>query len=448
MFEALQEAICRKEIALAVVGLGYVGLPVACRFAQAGFPVVGLERDPEKVARIRQGQSPIGGKEPGLAELLGEVLRAGRLQVGSDYAAARAARAVLIAVETPVDEATHRPAYAALRAALETLGPHLSPGTLVVVESTIAPGTMSGLVQPLLERASGLRAGKELYLAHCPERVTPGRLLHNLEHMPRVVGGMTPEATALAMALYRHIVRGDLDGTDALTAEIVKTAENAYRDVQIAFANEVALLCESLGADVWRVRELVNKCPYRDMHLPGAGVGGHCLPKDPWLLLANAPEGFPARLIPAARAVNDGMPLHIAELVVEGLRAAGKEVRGARVAVLGYAFLENSDDTRNSPSAVLVRRLHELGAEVVVHDPYVPGYQGDIGERLLGCDVAVVMVRHEEYLRLEPREVAAWLAQPPVVVDGRNVFSRDAAEWIYRGVGKPKGGSRAIRPER
>ncbi|MGB9724148.1 MAG: nucleotide sugar dehydrogenase [Chloroflexia bacterium] len=433
----LLEAFRRKEVPIAVIGLGYVGLPVACKFAQAGFEVRGIERNAEKVEQIRQGLSPIGGKEPGLAELLAEVVRRGRLHVTSDYAACRPARAVLIAVETPVDEITHRPAYTALHAALESLGPHLSRGTLVVVESTIAPGTMAGLVQPVLEQSSGLRAGEDLYLAHCPERVTPGKLLHNLEHLPRVVGGMTPQAAALAVELYRHIVRADLDATDALTAEIVKTAENAYRDVQIAFANEVALLCESLGADVWRVRELVNKCPYRDMHLPGAGVGGHCLPKDPWLLIAQAPPAFRPRLIPAARAVNEGMPLHVAELVVDGLREAGKDVQGARVAVLGYAFLENSDDTRHSPSAVLVERLQTLGAEVVVHDPHVPEYQGDLRERLRGCDAAVVMVRHEEYLRLDPEELAGLLAPPPVVVDGRHVFTPDAARWIYGGVGVP-----------
>ncbi len=438
MFETLLEAIRRKEISVAVIGLGYVGLPVACKFAQVGFEVIGIERSAEKVAQIRQGLLPIGGKEPGLAELLLEAVRSGKLRAESDYSACRLARAVLLAVETPVDEITHRPAYTALRAALESLGPHLSRGTLVVVESTIAPGTMAGLVHPLLEQASGLRSGEDFYLAHCPERVTPGKLLHNLEHMPRVVGGMTAEAAALAVELYRPIVRAALDATDALTAEVVKTAENAYRDVQIAFANEVALLCESLGANVWQVRELVNKCPYRDMHLPGAGVGGHCLPKDPWLLLAHAPPAFQPRLIPAARAVNEGMPLHVAELVVEGLREAGKEVRGARVAVLGYAFLENSDDTRHSPSAVLAGRLRERGAVVVVHDPHVPEHRGDLRERLRGCDAAVVMVRHEEYLRLDPEELAGLLSPPPVVVDGRHVFAPDAARWVYRGVGVPR----------
>jgi len=430
------EAARRRELQIAVIGLGYVGLPVACALARAGFRVAGIERNPDKVASINRGECPLGGYEPGLAELLAEVVAAGRLHATGEYSACREARAVLISVETPVDE-QNRPAYTALRAALAALGPFLGRGTLVVIESTIAPGTMQGLVQPALEAASGLRAGTDFYLAHCPERVTPGKLLLNLAHMPRVVGGATPEAAAMAMELYRTFVQADLDPTDALTAEIVKTAENAYRDVQIAFANEVALLCEDLGTDVWRVRELVNKCPYRAMHLPGGGVGGHCLPKDPWLLIANASARFQARLIPAARAVNDGMPRHVADLVVDALRAAGKDIGGARVAVLGYAFLEDSDDTRNSPSAALVQWLQEMGARVAIHDPYVPPYQGDLRERVLGCDAVVIMVRHSQYLRLNPQELLSWLSSP-VVVDARNVFAPSAARWIYRRVGGPR----------
>jgi len=171
-----------------------------------------------------------------------------------------------------------------------------------------------------------------------------------------------------------------LDPTDCLTAELVKTVENTYRDVQIAFANEVALLCENVGADVWEVRQLVNKSPQRDMHLPGPGVGGHCIPKDPWLLVHGATDGFEARLIPTARAVNDDMPLHVAELVESAVREAGGQIRGARIAVLGYAYKQNTDDTRNSPAIPLIKRLEELGAEVAVHDPYVKGYNDDLEE--------------------------------------------------------------------
>jgi UDP-N-acetyl-D-mannosaminuronic acid dehydrogenase len=189
---------------------------------------------------------------------------------------------------------------------------------------------------------------------------------------------------------------------------------------------------------VWQVRELVNKSPFRQMHLPGAGVGGHCIPKDPWLLIANAGAGFQPRLIPTSRAINDGMPLHMAELAADALREVGVELGKARVAVLGYAYLENSDDTRNSPSETLIQRLHEVGAEVVVHDPWVPGYQGDLMERVTGCDAAVVMVKHAEYLGLDLAALRQALRQP-VLVDGRKVFDRAQAAkagLVFRGVGQ------------
>jgi UDP-N-acetyl-D-mannosaminuronic acid dehydrogenase len=296
---------------------------------------------------------------------------------------------------------------------------------------------MDHLVCSTLEAHGRRRSGVDFYLVHCPERVMPGKLLRNLAHMSRVVGGDTPEAAQLAYAFYRHIVEADLDLADCVTAELVKTGENAYRDVQIAFANELALICEHVGADVWQVRELVNKSPGRNVLFPGAGVGGHCIPKDPWLLAYGASDALRAKLIPAAREINDYMPLHIAELTARALEESGLEIEEARVAVLGYAYLENSDDTRNSPSMTLVSRLEELGAEVAVHDPWVLAYRGDLGECVRGCDAVVVMVAHNVYRALDLGELRALVAHP-VLIDGRHVFSLEhaqAAGWSYHGVG-------------
>ncbi len=438
MKDDLLRAIEDKAAKVVVLGLGYVGLPVACLFAEAGFPVVGIRRSQDKVDMINQGVCPIEGKEPGLAELVARVVSEGRFRATIEYEACREAHVVLIAVETPVNPVTKKPDYEALRGALTDLGRNLSRGTMVVIESTIAPGTMERVVKPILEETSGLRVSEDFYLVNCPERVMPGKLLANIRECHRVVGGMSPEATGLAVKLYQYVVQADLDPVDCLTAELVKTMENAYRDVQIAFANEMALLCEDLGADVWQVRELVNKSPYRNMHLPGAGVGGHCIPKDPWLLIANAGDGFEPRVIPTARAVNDGMPLHMIDLTVKALCEAGIEISDARVAVLGYAYLENSDDTRNSPSKVLVARLRELGAEVVVHDPYVPGYQGDLQEAVQGRDAVVLMVAHDDYRALDLSELRAQVGHS-VLIDGRHIFSAEraqAAGWDYRGVGR------------
>ena len=438
MNSELRTKIENKQAHVVVLGLGYVGLPVAGLFAQAGFRVSGVRRSPDKVALINRGISPIEGDEPGLAELVKDGVATGRFEATTDYAVCRDADAVLIAVETPVEPSTKKPGYRALRGALADLGRNLSRGTLVIIESTIAPGTMDRVVRPLLEETSGLRANDDFMLVNCPERVMPGKLLANIRGCDRVVGGMTPEAAEIAAALYRHIVQADLDVVDCLTAELVKTMENAYRDVQIAFANEMALLCEDMGADVWQVRELVNKAPYRAMHLPGAGVGGHCIPKDPWLLIANAGDSFAPRLIPAARAVNDGMPLHVADLTLDALEEAGVELSEARVAVLGYAYLENSDDTRSSPSAVYVEKVREVGAAVVIHDPWVPEYQGDVWACVEGCDAAVLMVKHNEYRDLDLGRLAGEL-RTPILIDGRNLFSATEvarAGLSYRGVGR------------
>ena len=438
MRSALQQRIQDRSAKVAVVGLGYVGLPVACLFAEAGFPVTGIRRRQTKVDMINQGICPIEGQEPGLAELLTRVAAEGRLRATTDYESCRNADVLLVAVETPVDPDTRKPAYEALREALQSLAPRLQQGAMVIVESTIAPRTMELTVRPLLEQGSGLEAGEDFHLVNCPERVMPGKLLANIRHCHRVVGGCTPEAAALAVQFYRHVVQADLDPVDCLTAELVKTMENAYRDVQIAFANEMALLCEDLGADVWRVRELVNKAPYRAMHLPGAGVGGHCIPKDPWLLIANATPGFEAPLTRTARAVNDGMPIHMAELTIEALREAGREVAGARVAVLGYAYLENSDDTRNTPTEPFVAQLEQAGAQVVIHDPFVAPYTGDWRAVVQGADAVVIMVAHGEYRGIQPQALAERL-RTPVLVDGRNVFQPvdvQEAGLTYRAIGR------------
>ena len=425
--DELKDKIKSKDARLAVIGLGYVGLPVACIFAQAGFDVLGVELRSDRIEKINAGVSPIEGNEPGLSELLAQVVAAGKLQATSDYQRLRQQEVVLICVETPVDR-NNIPRYDALRAALCSLAPVLKPGALVIVESTIAPGTMYNLVLPLLEEGSKRKLNEGFYLGNCPERVMPGKLLANLRGVSRVVGGMTLETADTMLAFYRHMVQADLDPTDCITAELVKTAENAYRDVQIAFANEVALICEAVGGDVWKVRELVNMSPGRQMHLPGAGVGGHCIPKDPWLLAFGVQgKDVPLRLIPAARAVNDFMPVHMVELLQGALRSAGCELADSQILVMGYAYLEDSDDVRNSPSEVLVRRLHEAGAEVRIHDPYVPGYQGDLLSLAKGCHAAIVMVKHQEYIRLDLQLLKSTLLTP-VLVDGRGVFDISQAQ--------------------
>jgi UDP-N-acetyl-D-mannosaminuronic acid dehydrogenase len=419
--QELRNVVENKTARLAVIGLGYVGLPVAAMFADAGFDVKGVEIVSERVEKINKGISPIEGDEPGLADLLARAIQSGCLRATMDYEDLRDRDIILIDVETPVDD-QNIPRYEALRSALKSLGPVLKQGALVIVESTVAPGTIDRFVLPLLEEHSGAKLNEGFSLGICPERVMPGKLLKNLSTLSRVAGGKTPETSEVMIALYKNIVQADLDAADCVTAELVKTAENAYRDVQIAFANEVALICEAAGGDVWKVRELVNKSPMRQMHLPGAGVGGHCIPKDPWLLAYGASgSGVPLRIIPAAREVNNSMPLHMVRLLEGALAQAGKPLLDARIAVLGYAYLENSDDTRNSPTRSLVARLYELGAQPVIHDPWIPEYDGDLFERIQGCDAAVLMVAHSQYRDLDLAKLRTIL-QLPILVDGRHIY--------------------------
>ena len=361
---------------IVVIGMGYVGIPCAVLLADVpGFRVTGVQRRSErsgwKIDCLNSGRSPFDGHEPGLAELIERVVLEKRsFSVTDDYTACQAADAILLDVQTPTDEG-HVPHYDSLREVTAQAGRHMRAGTLVIVESTVAPGTLQHLVRPILEEESGLGAGRDFSLAFSYERVMPGKLLEDITDFPRVVGGIDGESTCRAVALYRHIVRGQITPTDALTAEMAKVVENAYRDVNIAFANDVALACERMGVDVFEIRGLINARPDRHMHLPGAGVGGHCLPKDSWLLvhglasygLPDAGEAPGPRLIPLAREINDGMPGHMRDLLQAALAQAGRDLAGAKVVLLGAAYLENADDTRHTPAAALARLLADHGRD-------------------------------------------------------------------------------------
>jgi UDP-N-acetyl-D-mannosaminuronic acid dehydrogenase len=428
----LRSAVEDRSAAVGVIGLGYVGLPAACMFANAGFKVNGVDLDGPRTEMINTGRSPIEGDEPGLAELLGKVVASHHLSAGTAYADLAKADVILICVDTPVD-ADHRPRFKALRSACSQLGAVLKEGAVVIVESTIAPGTIDTVVRPALEESSGRKAGAGFHLGHCPERVMPGKLLRNMRTMSRVCGGSSPDVSDLMIALYSTFVEGDLDAADCLTAELVKTAENAYRDVGIAFANQLALISERVGGDAWRVRELVNKVPGRNVLLPGGGVGGHCIPKDSWLLATPLGAEAEDSLLGMARRINDGMPAHVAGLVEDLVGDAGH----GRVAVLGYAYLENSDDTRNSPSAALVDVLSKAGFEIAMHDPFVHEYDGDLMDVLRGADCAVLMVAHSAYRDLD-LQAAAGIMRAPAMVDARGFFEAAAlraAGFSYRVIG-------------
>ena len=445
---------------IVVIGMGYVGIPMAALLADVeGYNVTGVQRRSKrsgwKIDYLNAGKSPIGGDEPGLAELIAKVVKKGTFRVTDDTSVCKKADAILIDVQTPVDE-NHVPQYDSLKEVAQAVGKYMKKTAMIVIESTVAPGTTERIVKPILEQASRMKAGEDFNLVYSYERVMVGRLLHNLKYMPRIVGGLTSQCTQRGVEFFKSIVKADLLPTDWLTAEVAKVAENTYRDVNIAFANEVALICESLGVNVQDVRRFVNslpndpsnpvKNPFRTMHIPGAGVGGHCLPKDPWLLEYGLEtyggSKFTPSVIIESRRINDYMPQHMKELIQEALAEKGVTLHDARICILGLAFLENSDDTRNTPTLPLYNLLKNECEEVVVHDPYVTEFEGiaatnRLDDALRGKDCIAIVTRHKEYLNIS----LDWLKDmltTPVIVDGRNVFNSDTcikAGFTFRGIG-------------
>jgi len=444
-----------------VIGMGYVGIPAAALFADVeGFNVVGIQRRSKrsgwKIDWLNEGKNPIGGDEPGLSELIDKVVKNGSFRVTDDFSECKDADYILIDVQTPTDE-KGTPHYESLREVSKLVGKYLKKDTLVIIESTVAPGTTDFIVKPLLEQNSGLKAGQDFSLVFSYERVMVGRLLKNLVYLPRIVGGIDDKSTERGVELYKHIVKEKIYPTNALTAEIAKVVENTYRDVNIAFANEVALICESLGVDAFKVRELVNTLPndpsnpsanpVRNMHFPGAGVGGHCLPKDPWLLKYGVDNYGKFKVEPNvilhSRNLNSYMPMHTADLVEEALNQAGEDIKNAKIAVLGVAFLENSDDTRNTPAKDLFEILQKKGARPILHDPYVRDFEipftKDINEAVFDSDAIVTVTKHKDYFDLDLNEIKEKM-RTRIIVDGRNMFDKNKLEnlgFIYKGVGKP-----------
>jgi len=446
---------------IVVIGMGYVGIPAAALFADVkGFNVVGLQRRSKrsgwKIDFINKGKNPIGGDEPGLSELIKKVVEKGSFKVTDDYKEIKDADVILIDVQTPTDE-KGIPFYKSLKEVSQKIGEYIKKGALVVIESTVAPGTTRYIVKPIIEKESDMKAGKDFFLTFSYERVMVGRLLHNIQNYPRIIGGIDKKSTKLAMDLYKHIVKSTLHPTDSLTAEVAKVVENTYRDVNIAFANEVGLMCESLGVDVFKVRGLVNTLPndpsnpaanpIRNMHFAGAGVGGHCLPKDPWLLKYGVDTygdfKVDPKVIVGSRKLNMWMPNHMVDLLTEGLKQKNKKLKNAKIAVLGVAFLENSDDTRNTPTKQVFEKLKAKDAKPVLHDPYVRDFEypstKDLDKTLNDADAVILMVKHKDYLKINFESLKEKM-DTPVLIDGRNAFDKKTVEnagFIYLGVGKP-----------
>jgi UDP-N-acetyl-D-mannosaminuronic acid dehydrogenase len=381
-----------------VTGLGHVGLPTAALLADAGCAVTGCDIAPGIVAGVNQCRAHV--REDGLDALLARVVRAGRLRA---VAAPVAAEFHLIAVPTPL-AVGNRADLSAVEAACDAIARVLRKGDTVVLESTVPPGTTEALaarmhsVRPDLVAPSPAQAG-DFCVAHVPERVLPGRALHELVHNDRVIGGLGPDCAARAKDLHARFVRGALLPVEARMAEVVKLTENAFRDVNIAFANEVAAVCGRLGVDARAAIALANRHPRVNVLSPGIGVGGHCIAVDPWFLVQAAPEETP--LIRAARAVNDARPARVVAMI----REACAGFAAPRVACLGLAYKPDVADCRESPAVAVVRELVREGFDVTVSDPFVAAFPGltirDPAAAIAGADVVAVLVAHTPFRALD-----------------------------------------------
>jgi len=395
---------------IAVHGLGYIGLPTAALFAQSGLEVVGIDISPDVTEAIRRGVPET--REPGVAKLIERVVAEGWLRAAYKP---EPANAHILCLPSPVDSGK-RPLLRYIDAALSSVAPHLREGDLIIVESTVPPGTTEMLAHKIARLRPDLPDGS-IFLAHCPERAIPGAALREIAENERIIGGLCPTASEMAAPLYRRISRARLNITDARTAELCKLAENAWRDTTIAFANELSLICQELGVDVWRLINLANRHPRVDIPRPGPGVGGHCLAVDPWFLVDAAPGC--TDFIQTARLRNDAMPELTADRIEQALAHLS---RPAKIACLGLAYKPDTDDLRESPALAVAKILADRGHEVLAVEPHIdvlPLGLASSGVRLVSCTAALrdadaigILVAHRAFTARRTE-----IALHPTVVD-------------------------------
>jgi UDP-N-acetyl-D-glucosamine dehydrogenase len=423
----LKSKLGNKTARIGILGLGYVGLPLAVVFAEAGFTVVGIDPIQEKVDLLNKGESYILDVP---TETVARLVKAGKLRATTDYSALDTVDAVSICVPTPLRK-TGDPDLSFIVSATEGLAPHLHPGQVVVLESSTYPGTTREMVLSRLEEASGLTVGKDFFLAFSPERVDPGRTDWTTINTPKVVGGITEDCTAVAAAWYEQALKTVVPVTSAEVAEMAKLLENTFRMINIGLVNELAIMCDRLGVDVWEVIEAAATKPFGFMKFtPGPGLGGHCIPIDPLYLSWKLKSlNYTARFIELASEINTGMPRFAVNKVQDALNDHGKPVKGSQILVLGVAYKPNIDDMRESPALDVIHLLQEKGAVVRYHDPFVPQFKHDdwamksltdaeLMPAVRSADAVVIVTNHSAY------DYPAILDAAKLIIDTRNALGK------------------------
>jgi UDP-N-acetyl-D-glucosamine dehydrogenase len=426
----LQEKIRSRQAKVGIIGLGYVGLPLAVEFALRGFDVTGFDVDAWKVGEINAGRTYIG--DVAAADLENSV-KAGTLRATTDMSKLHDVDAIDICVPTPLRK-TRDPDLSYVVQAVDAVKAQLRPGQLVILESTTYPGTTDEVVQPALE-AKGLKAGTDFFLAFSPERVDPGNTKYSTRTIPKVVGGINAESTAIAAELYRAIIDTVVPVSSTQVAEMVKLLENTFRAVNIGLVNEIALMSHRMNIDVWEVIDAASTKPFGFMPFyPGPGLGGHCIPIDPFYLSWKARQsGFEARFIELAGHVNGSMPAYVVERIGEALNTRKKAINGSKIHLLGVAYKKDVSDMRESPALDIAELLERRGATVSYSDPYVPHlHHGHLDLRSVeesqvnGVDCAVICTNHAAF------DYTTMPKRYPIVVDTRNALKGVDADNIFR----------------
>jgi len=440
MKDVILGKIRSRTVKVVVFGLGHIGLPKAVIIAKAGYQVTGVDPNSKIVEAISKGC--ISTNEPELCNLTKQVTQKGLLKATLNGSTTiKESDIIVICVPTPIKE-DKTPDLSYIDDTCKTIAHNLGKGRLIIVESTLPPRTTKTFIAPILEKGSGLRCGLDFWLAQCPERIAPGKPLKEFVENDRVIGGYNAESAAVAAEFLKTFVKGNILITDATTAEVVKLAENTFRGINIAFANQLALICEEVGADAIEVIELANTHPRVNIHTPGPGVGGPCLPKDSYLLIQETKLTKP-NIVKTARQINDYMPKHIVKISLQALKNAGKNIKDSKIAILGTAYKANVDESRLSPSKPIIHELIRLGAETVVYDPRCNESFGakrasSIHEAVKGADCLTIITDHTEFKNLNLKQIKELMNSKPVIIDGRRVINPHNAKnmsFIYYGIG-------------
>ncbi len=432
---------------ICVIGLGYVGLPTAVHFAEKGFKVTGTDVNSESVAMINNGECPL--TDLNLDDRMRSMVEDGMLKATTDVAqGVEESDVILIIVPTPV-RTDRQPDLSFVRSAGESVSSGIersSEGKLIILESTVYPGVTEDILLPILE-TSGRKTGLDFGLAYCPERYNPGDPDHTIEQVARIVGGITPEWGEAAQILYQTIIREEVTMVRNIrTAEAAKVIENTQRDLNIGLMNELSMIFERMGIDIMDVIEAAKTKWNFNVYYPGAGVGGHCLPVDPYYLVKKAEElGYHSQIITAGRAINDYMPFHIYEMTVEALNVNTRALKNSKIIILGLSYKENVGDLRESPVRYLIDHLRKMEADITVIDPFISPAAIRRFEVKKGidpyaeaqdADAIILMTAHDQFRELDVEKLRR-VMRTPVFIDGRRVFSPEAMSgYTYRAIGR------------